>query len=124
LAPISRKTLRLWLLESGLWQRHRRRARYRKRREPKHHFGELVQMDGSHHPWFGEEHNSCCLMNLMDDATGRTLAAMNEQETKEAAKRILWAWVDLYGVPLALYFDLKNVYLCDSPAHAGRVIGG
>jgi hypothetical protein len=81
-------------------------------------------MDGSHHPWFGEEHNSCCLMNLMDDATGRTLAAMNEQETKEAAKRILWAWVDLYGVPLALYFDLKNVYLCDSPAHAGRVIGG
>lgn len=81
-------------------------------------------MDGSHHPWFGEEHNSCCLMNLMDDATGRTLAAMNEQETKEAAKRILWAWVDLYGVPLALYCDLKNVYLCDSPAHAGRVIGG
>jgi len=109
---ISRETLRLWLIEAGLWQRHRRRSPYRKRREPKHHFGELVQMDGSHHPWFGEEHNSCCLMNLVDDATGITLGIMSEQETTEAAMRILWAWIDLYGIPLALYCDLKNVYLC------------
>lgn len=111
--PISRETLRLWLLEAGLWQRHRRRAPYRKRREPKHHFGELVQLDGSHHPWFGEEHNSCCLMNLVDDATGITLAALSEQETTEAAMRILWAWIELYGIPLSLYCDLKNVYLSD-----------
>ncbi len=111
--PISRETLRLWLLEAGLWQRHRRRAPYRKRREPKHHFGELVQLDGSHHPWFGQEHNSCCLMNLVDDATGTTLAALSEQETTEAAMRILWAWIELYGIPLSLYCDLKNVYLSD-----------
>jgi len=113
LEPISRETLRLWLLEAGLWQRHRRRGPYRKRREPKHHFGELVQLDGSHHPWFGEEHNSCCLMNLVDDATGITLAMMSEQETTEAAMRILWAWIEAYGIPLALYCDLKNVYLSD-----------
>lgn len=113
LRPISRETLRLWLLEAGLWRRHRRRGPYRKRREPKHHFGELLQLDGSHHPWFGEEHNSCCLMNLVDDATGITLAIMGEQETTEAAMRILWAWIELYGIPLALYCDLKNVYLSD-----------
>ena len=111
--PISRETLRLWLLEAGLWQRHRRRGPYRKRREPKHHFGELIQLDGSHHPWFGDEHNSSCLMNLVDDATGITLAIMKEQETTEAAMRILWAWIELYGIPLALYCDLKNVYLSD-----------
>jgi hypothetical protein len=110
---ISRETLRLWLLEAGLWQRHRRRGPYRKRREPKHHFGELLQLDGSPHPWFGEEHNNCCLMNLVDDATGITLAILNEQETTEAAMRILWAWIELYGIPLALYCDLKNVYLSD-----------
>ena len=86
---------------------------YRKWREPKHHFGELVQLDGSHHPWFGEEHNSCCLMNLVDDATGITLAMMSEQETTEAAMRILWAWIEAYGIPLALYCDMKNVYLSD-----------
>jgi transposase len=111
LPPISRETLRMWLLEAGLWQRHRRHRPYRKRREPKHHFGELVQLDGSPHPWFGEEHNSCCLMNMVDDATGVTLAIMNEQETSEAAMRILWAWIERYGIPLALYCDLKNVYL-------------
>ncbi len=113
LQPISRETLRLWLLEAGLWQRHRRHRPYRKRREPKHHFGELVQLDGSPHPWFGEEHNSCCLMNMVDDATGITLAIMSEQETTEAAMRILWAWIERYGIPLALYCDLKNVYLID-----------
>jgi molybdenum-dependent DNA-binding transcriptional regulator ModE len=113
LPPISRETLRLWLLEAGLWQRHRRHRPYRKRREPKHHFGELLQLDGSHHPWFGEEHNSYCLMNLVDDATGITLAIMSEQETTEAAMRILWAWIDCYGIPLALYCDLKSVYLSD-----------
>lgn len=111
--PISRETLRLWLLEAGLWRRHRRRSPYRKRREPKHHFGELLQMDGSHHPWFGPEHTRCCLMNLVDDATGISLAILSEQETTEAAMRILWAWIDRYGIPLALYCDLKNVYLCD-----------
>ncbi len=113
LPPISRETLRRWLLEAGLWQRHRRHRPYRKRREPKHHFGELVQLDGSFHPWFGEEHNSCCLMNTVDDATGTTLAIMYEQETTEAAMRVLWAWIDRYGIPLALYCDLKNVYLIE-----------
>jgi len=113
LAAISRETLRQWLLEAGLWQRHRRHRPYRKRREPKHHFGELVQMDGSPHPWFGEEHNSCCLMNMVDDATGITQAMMSEQETTEAAMRLLWAWVEQYGIPMALYCDLKNVYLSD-----------
>lgn len=113
LDPLSRETLRQWLIEEGLWQRHRRRRPYRKRREPKHHFGELVQMDGSHHPWFGEEHNSSCLMELVDDATGKTLGLMSEQETSESAMLVLWDWVKLYGIPLALYCDLKNVYMAD-----------
>jgi len=52
-------------------------------------------------------------MNLVDDATGITLAILDEQETTEAAMRILWAWIERYGIPLALYCDLKNVYLSD-----------
>ena len=111
LPVISRETLRLWLLEAGLWQRHRRHRPYRKRREPRHCFGELVQLDGSHHPWFGDERGFSCLMNMVDDATGTTLAIMFEEETTEAAMRVLWAWIEKYGVPLALYCDLKSVYL-------------
>jgi transposase len=123
-APVSRETLRLWLKEAGLWQRQRRRGPYRKRREPKHHFGELVQLDGSPHPWFGEEHNEYCLMNMVDDATGITLAIMNEQETTEAAMRILWAWIQRYGIPEALYCDLRNVYLIDRQATAQEQLDG
>jgi len=111
--PISRETLRVWLLEAGLWQRHRRRGPYRRRREPMHHFGELVQMDGSPHRWFGEEHNESCLMNMVDDATKTTLGIMDEQETSAIAMRTLWAWIERYGIPMALYCDRKNVYLLD-----------
>jgi hypothetical protein len=111
LQAISRETLRLWLLEEKLWERHRRRGAYRKRRPPRRHFGELVQMDGSFHRWFGEEHNESCLMSMVDDATGTTLVLMGEQETSEAAMRLLWAWIERYGIPESLYCDRKNVYL-------------
>jgi hypothetical protein len=41
-------------------------------------------------------------MNLVDDATGTTLARMLGQEATEAAMQILWAWLERYGAPLAL----------------------
>jgi transposase len=46
------ETLRQWLLSAGLWRKCRRRRPYRQRRARKEYFGELVQMDGSHHDWF------------------------------------------------------------------------
>ena len=36
--------------------------------------GELVQMDGSHHDWFGGRGPTAELMEMVDDATGRTLS--------------------------------------------------
>jgi hypothetical protein len=39
-------------------------------------FGELLQLDGSHHAWFGAEQAHSCLMNWVDDATGTTLALL------------------------------------------------
>ena len=90
LRAISRETLRLWLLQEKLWERHRRRGAYRKRRPPRGHFGELVQLDGSFHRWFGEEHNECCLMSMVDDATGTTLVRMEEpQDISWASTRTL-----------------------------------
>ena len=46
---IDHETLRRWLLAAGLWKGQRKRPKHRKWRERKAHFGELVQMDGSHH---------------------------------------------------------------------------
>ncbi len=50
-------------------------------------------------------------MNLVDDATSKTLARMGEQETIWAAARVLRHWIENYGVPQALYTDWKNVYV-------------
>ena len=107
---VDHETLRRWLMAEGMWQRQRTRGPHRAWRERKHHFGELVQMDGSFHDWFGHGEQDC-LMNMVDDATGKTMALLFEEETTEAAMRTLWAWIERYGIPQALYTDWKNVYL-------------
>jgi len=110
---VDHETLRRWLIAEGHWKKKRKRSQHRSRRERKKHFGELVQMDGSHHTWFGEDRPRTCLMELVDDATGTVLALMGEQETTELAMRSLWRWIELYGVPQALYTDKKNVFVTD-----------
>jgi transposase len=108
---VDHETLRRWLLAAGLWKRQRERPKHREWRERKAHFGELVQMDGSHHKWFEDRGEERCLMDMVDDATGRTLAQLNKEETIAAAMKALWAWVERYGIPKALYVDWKNVYV-------------
>jgi hypothetical protein len=69
-------------------------------------------MDGSFHDWYGDGAKNC-LMVMVDDATGQTMALMREEETTEAAMSLLWLWIERYGVPVALYTDRKNVYITD-----------
>jgi hypothetical protein len=107
---VDAETLRRWMLGAGLWSRERRRRRHRRRRERKEHFGELVQMDGSFHDWLEGRGPGGCLMDLVDDATNRTLARLGKEETIWAAAGALRAWIERYGVPLALYVDWKNLY--------------
>ena len=108
---VGHETLRRWLLGTGLWERHRRRPKQRQRRERRAHFGELVQMDGSHHDWFEDRGEKGCLMDMVDDATGITLALMSREETTKGAMEVLWAWIEKYGIPQALYTDRKTVYI-------------
>jgi len=108
---VDHETLRRWLLAAGLWKRQRERPKHREWRERKAHFGELVQMDGSHHKWFEDRGDERCLMDMVDDATGDTLALLSDGETIVAAMRVLWAWVERYGIPKAIYVDWKNIYV-------------
>ncbi len=107
---LDHETLRLWMLEEGLWSRQRKRKKHCQRRERKSHFGELVQLDGSFHDWLEGRGPRGCLMDMVDDATGRTQARMGKEETIWAAADVLRAWIGKYGVPRALYTDWKNVY--------------
>jgi len=53
----------------------RRKARpHRQWRERKHYFGEMQQIDGSHHDWFEGRGPACVLMGYIDDATGNVFA--------------------------------------------------
>lgn len=110
---VDHETLRRWLMASGQWQRKRRRSLYRSRRSRRERFGELVQFDGSPHAWFEDRGPACCLMNMVDDARGISLAFLCEQETTEAAMRLLWSWIDSYGIPQGLYCDRKNAFVLD-----------
>ena len=105
------ETLRRLLLHEGLWTKRRKRVKHRQRRERKEHFGELLQLDGSHHAWFGAERPRACLMDIVDDATGHRLATLGPEETTEAAMRVVWAWIERYGIPKAIYVDKKSVYV-------------
>ena len=108
---VDHETLRRWMLAEGLWSRARKRSPHRRRRARMAHFGELVQLDGSFHPWFEDRGPQSCLLTLVDDATGRSLGRFGAQETIWAAVGILRAWIAQYGIPGALYTDWKNVYV-------------
>ena len=48
---LSAETLRMWMLEAGLRERRRRRAKHRSRRKRRAALGELGQWDSSVHDW-------------------------------------------------------------------------
>ena len=108
---VDAETLRRWMLREGLWSRQRKHQAHRQRRERRAHFGELLQLDGSFEEWLEERGPGGCLMDLVDDATGRTLSRLGKEETIWAAAGVLRAWIEQHGVPLALYTDWKNVYV-------------
>lgn len=108
---VDHETLRRWMLTAGLWSRARKRSPHRRRRERMAHRGELLQLDGSFHPWLEGRGEPACLLTLVDDATGTTLGQFSAQETTWAAVGVLRLWLTQYGVPRALYTDWKNVYV-------------
>lgn len=108
---INRETLRLWLLETGSWKRRRKHKEYRKRRDARKHFGELLQIDGSDHHWFGKNRGRACLLNIVDDATTKTLSQLAKGETVEVLLKTFHWWIERYGVPKAVYVDFKNIYI-------------
>lgn len=108
---IHQETLRLWLLKENLFIRQRKRKKYRKKRDRRENFGELLQIDGSIHNWFSDDQKNTCLLNMVDDSTGTTLAMLDTGETTQVLLLTLKKWIQLYGIPNAVYVDLKSVYV-------------
>lgn len=106
---LSDETLRLWLIAAELWK-VKKRKRYRCWRERKARFGEMVQMDGSHHGWFEDRRGVCTLMGYIDDATGKKRGWFYEYEGTMPAMDSLKRYIQRYGIPLSVYLDRHPTY--------------
>jgi hypothetical protein len=99
------------LIEEGLWQvKNGRSRRHLKWRERKAYFGEMVQMDGSHHDWLEGRGPWLVLMAQIDDATNRVSARFYDHEGTVPALDSLRRYVSRYGVPAAVYLDRHTTY--------------
>lgn len=114
------ETLRLWLKSANLWQPHRKRKQHRLRRERRSRYGALLQLDGSIHAWFGNNAEKQCLMNMVDDATGRTLALLDKGETTRAAFALLRWWIKEAGIPLSIYLCGFEKFICGAEIITNR----
>jgi len=107
---INDETLRMWLIEAGDWKKIRKRRRHRQWRERKHRYGEMVQMDGSHHDWFEGRGPWCVLMGYIDDATGKVFGRFYDYEGTIPAMDSFKRYIRKYGLPLSVYLDKYKTY--------------
>ncbi len=105
------ETLRLWLIKEGL-RGHQKRSlpKERSRRERKEHFGQMVQMDGSHHDWLQGRGPKLVLMGYIDDATSRFYGRFYDYEGTMPAMGGLKGYIKRYGLPGSIYLDKHATY--------------
>jgi hypothetical protein len=111
---VQRETLRRWLMGKGLWQCGAKERVHRTQRKRRQCFGEMLQIDGSDHPWFEDRGPRSTLMVLVDDATGRVALHMAAEETTHDALMVLQKWVRKHGVPVSIYADRRTVYFTET----------
>lgn len=107
---INDETLRSWLMETGDWKKTRKKKGHRQWRERKHHYGEMVQMDGSHHEWFEDRGPRCVLMGYIDDATGDAFGRFYGYEGTIPAMDSFKRYIQKRGLPMSVYLNKYKTY--------------
>jgi transposase len=109
---ISNESLRKILIQNNLWIPNKIKAQdchiWRERRA---HFGELVQIDGSPHRWLEDRlDQEFCLMGFIDDATSDFFGKFYEYEGIFPVFDCFAEYVEIYGLPRAVYLDRHSTY--------------
>ena len=107
---ISREKLRQLMREAGLWKRARRWRKVHVWRERKAHFGQMVQLDGSHHAWLEDRGPEMVFMGYIDDASSRFFGRFYDYEGVYPAMDSLERYIRCYGRPVSLYMDKHSTY--------------
>jgi hypothetical protein len=108
---ISDETLRKWMIEEHLWISRKKRSRIHPQRPRREFFGELIQIDGSHHHWFEDRADKCVLIVFIDDATSKiTSLYFCASECLQGYFTALETHVKKYGRPMSLYSDGHSIF--------------
>ena len=83
------------------------------RGEKPKYFGEITEMDGSTHLWFGEK--KCCLHLAADKATNTIVGAyFDRQETLNGYYNVFKQILENYGIPAKFKTDNRTVFSYNS----------
>lgn len=108
---ISTSSLRKAMIEANIWNPRKSHPKHRQWRQRRSCIGELIQLDGSDHPWFEGRGPRCVLLIYIDDASSRIIhgefvAVENTFFLLSATKNYLLA----NGRPVAFYVDKDSIY--------------
>ena len=121
---ISRETLRQWFIAEGIRYEKRKARPHRQWRERKQHYGEMVQMDGSHHDWFEGRGQPCVLMGYIDDATSKVSARFYAYEGTIPAMDSFKLYIVKHGIPASIYLDRHAAYKSKGKATIEEELSG
>ena len=121
---ISRETLRQWFIAEGIRYEKRKARPHRQWRERKQHYGQMVQMDGSHHDWFEGRGRPCVLMGYIDDATSRVYARFYAYEGTRPAMDSFKRYIVKHGIPASIYLDRHAAYKSKGKATLEEELAG
>jgi hypothetical protein len=110
--PVSKETVRQWMIRAGMWKPRRRSAGavhgWRPRRSG---YGELVQWDTSDHDWLeGRGERVRYLVRLIDDATSRSWGRFVKQDGTRENLGVLWEYLERNGRMVEVYTDRDSMF--------------
>jgi transposase len=109
---ISDETLRRWLRPRGHGAPPRRAKTHRRRRQRRKQEGDLLFLDGSPHPWFGDGYEPTCLLLCTDDATGKPLwGKFQPTEDRDGCFEVCYHVFLRFGLPGGFYLDRGSQFI-------------
>lgn len=121
---VSKETLRSILIAAGEWQVKVKRKKHCRWRERKESFGEMLQLDGSHHDWLEGRGPKMVLMKFVDDATSRAFGRFYEYEGTLPALDLTLRYIKKHGIPRQIYADKHTTCKTFREATTEEVLNG
>ncbi|MBF6557602.1 MAG: ISNCY family transposase [Acidimicrobiales bacterium] len=124
---VAERTLRRILAEASVRPvRTRRPPRHRSRRERMRREGQLLQVDGSRHRWFGPDLPFATLVAGIDDATGRVPGGTFRAQEDAVGYLTFAQTAEHHGLPGAVYSDRHGIFIVErnrAPTLAEQLTG-